>query len=51
MPVLGIVADDLTGAMDTANEVATRGWETLVVAVRDAAPPDATVVAVNTESQ
>lgn len=51
MPALGIVADDLTGAMDTANEVATRGYETLVVAVPEASPPDATVVAVNTETR
>lgn len=51
MPALGIIADDLTGAMDTANEVATRGYETLVVAVPDASPPETTVVAVNTESR
>jgi uncharacterized protein YgbK (DUF1537 family) len=51
MPALGIVADDLTGAMDTASEVAARGYETLVVAVPDASPPDATVVAVNTETR
>ncbi|MBB6645095.1 four-carbon acid sugar kinase family protein [Halobellus ruber] len=51
MPALGIVADDLTGAMDTAGEVATRGYDTAVVAVPDASPPEATVVAVNTDSR
>lgn len=51
MPELGIIADDLTGAMDTANEVAARGYETIVVAVPDASPPAATVVAVNTDSR
>ncbi|GGJ01562.1 membrane protein [Halobellus salinus] len=51
MPALGIIADDLTGAMDTANEVAGYGYETLVLAVPDASPPDASVVAVNTESR
>lgn len=51
MPDLGIIADDLTGAMDTANEVATQGYETAVVAVPDASPPDAAVVAVNTDTR
>jgi len=51
MPALGIVADDLTGAMDTASEVATRGYETVVVAVPDASPQEETVVAVNTDSR
>lgn len=51
MPALGIIADDLTGAMDTANEVATGGYETVVVAVPDASPREATVVAVNTDSR
>lgn len=46
-----VVADDLTGAMDTASEVAARGYETVVVAVPDASPPGATVVAVNTDSR
>lgn len=48
---LGIIADDFTGAMDTASEVAARGYETVVVAVPDASPPDSTVVAVNTDSR
>jgi len=51
MPALGIVADDLTGAMDTAGGVAARGYETVVAAVPDASPPDATVVAANTDSR
>jgi uncharacterized protein YgbK (DUF1537 family) len=51
MPALGIVADDLTGAMDTANEVATRGYGTVVGAVPGADPPEATVVAINTDSR
>lgn len=51
MPALGIVADDLTGAMDTAGEVATRGYDTAVVAVPDASPPEAMVVAANTDSR
>ncbi len=51
MTELGVVADDLTGAMDTAGEVAARGYRTVVVAVPDASPPDATVVAVNTDSR
>lgn len=51
MPELGIIADDLTGAMDTASEVAARGYETVVVAIPDASPPDRTVVAVNADSR
>jgi uncharacterized protein YgbK (DUF1537 family) len=51
MPALGIVADDLTGTMDTASEVATRGYGTVVVAAPDASLPDAAVVAVNTDSR
>mgnify|MGYP002760348080 CR=1 FL=1 len=51
MPELGIIADDLTGAMDTANEVAARGYETIVVSVPNASPSVATVVAINTDSR
>jgi len=51
MPALGIVADDLTGAVDTANEVAARGYDTAVVAVPGTTPPDATVVGINTDSR
>jgi uncharacterized protein YgbK (DUF1537 family) len=51
MTELGIVADDLTGAMDTANEVAARGYETTVVAVPSGPVSEATVVARNTDSR
>lgn len=51
MPALGIVADDLTGTMDTASEVATRGYETVVITTPDASLPDAAVVAINTNSR
>lgn len=50
-----IVADDLTGAMDTAHGFAARGRATTVLARPEARDgevgPDASVVAINTESR
>jgi len=50
-----VVADDLTGAMDTAHGFAARGRATTVLALPEARTrdrdPDASVVALNTESR
>lgn len=51
MTALAIIADDLTGAMDTAAPVAARGYETVVVAVPDGSAKEAAVVAFNTDSR
>lgn len=50
MPQVVVVADDLTGAMDTAHGFAAAGHETRV-AVGPDGWPEATVVAVNTDSR
>ncbi|MDL5362567.1 four-carbon acid sugar kinase family protein [Halalkalicoccus sp. NIPERK01] len=46
-----VVADDLTGATDTAHAFAKRGYETAVQVDPDGIPPNATVLAVNTDSR
>lgn len=55
MVLVNVVADDLTGAMDTAHGFAERGYDTSVVAApprdRDADAPAADVLAVNTDSR
>ena len=47
---VGIIADDLTGAMDTGAQFARRGLDTLVALSRDGYP-EASVVAVSTDSR
>lgn len=49
-PKLGIVADDLTGSMDSSGYFARRGWSTVVVLAPDF-PATADVVVVNTNSR
>ncbi|WP_122091273.1 four-carbon acid sugar kinase family protein [Halalkalicoccus subterraneus] len=51
MPHTLVVADDLTGATDTAHAFAKRGYETAVQVDSDRTPPDATVLAVTTDSR
>lgn len=51
MPRALVVADDLTGATDTAHAFAKRGYRTAVQVDPDGTPPDATVLAVNTDSR
>lgn len=51
MPRALIVADDLTGATDTAHAFAKRGYRTVVQITAGSDPPDTTVLAVNTDSR
>ncbi|MEM4780828.1 MAG: four-carbon acid sugar kinase family protein [Halalkalicoccus sp.] len=51
MPRVLVVADDLTGATDTAHAFARRGYETAVGIGPESDPPDATVLAANTDSR
>ncbi|KYH26312.1 hypothetical protein HAPAU_14090 [Halalkalicoccus paucihalophilus] len=51
MPRALVVADDLTGATDTAHAFAKRGYRTNVQVAPEGAPPDSTVLAVNTDSR
>lgn len=51
MPRALVVADDLTGATDTAHAFAKRGYETTVQVDPDSTSPDSTVLAVNTDSR
>lgn len=51
MPRALIVADDLTGATDTAHAFAKRGYRTTVQVDLEREPPDMTVLAVNTDSR
>ena len=51
MPRWAIVADDLTGALDTAVQFRKAGYQTLVSAQDGSWPPDATVVAMSTASR
>ena len=46
-----VVADDLTGAMDTGNEFAARGHPTTVAVGADGARPEEGVLVVNTDSR
>ena len=46
-----VVADDLTGAMDTGHEFAARGHPTTVTIRADGSPPDVGVFVVNTDSR
>lgn len=46
-----VVADDLTGAMDTGNEFAGRGYATTVALDGEVRDPDATVAVVDTDSR
>lgn len=51
MPRALVVADDLTGAMDTGHAFAVRGYRTRVQVDPGRAPPDSTVLAPNTDSR
>ncbi|ADJ14555.1 four-carbon acid sugar kinase family protein [Halalkalicoccus jeotgali] len=51
MPRALVVADDLTGATDTAHAFATRGYETAVQVDPNRTAPESTVLAVNTDSR
>lgn len=51
MPRALVVADDLTGATDTAHAFAKRGYETAVQISPEGDPPETTVRAVNTDSR
>lgn len=51
MPRALVVADDLTGAIDTAHAFAARGYRTRVQVNPGRAPPDSTVLALNTDSR
>ncbi len=51
MPRALVVADDLTGATDTAHAFAKRGYHTKVQVDPESEPPDSTVLAVNTDSR
>jgi uncharacterized protein YgbK (DUF1537 family) len=51
MPRALVVADDLTGATDTALAFAKRGYETNVQVDFNRTPPETTVLAVNTDSR
>lgn len=51
MPRTLVVADDLTGAIDTAHAFAARGYRTRVQVDPGRAPPDSTVLALNTDSR
>lgn len=51
MPRTLVVADDLTGATDTAHAFAARGYRTRVRIDPESEPPDTTVLAVNTDSR
>lgn len=50
MQKLGIVADDLTGSMDSSGYFATRGWSTVVI-LDPGFPSDADVVVISTNSR
>lgn len=51
MPRTLVVADDLTGATDTAHAFAKRGYGTAVQVDSERDPPDSTVLAVTTDSR
>lgn len=51
MPRTLVIADDLTGAIDTAHAFAARGYRTRVQVDPGRAPPDSTVLALNTDSR
>jgi D-threonate/D-erythronate kinase len=51
MPQVLVIADDLTGATDTAHSFAKRGYDTAVQVDIETAPSSATVLAVNTASR